>query len=727
MSFAYATEPPTKGKVVLKTSLGDVEIEFWAKEAPKAVRNFIQLCMEGYYDNTIFHRVVKGFIVQGGDPTGTGLGGESAYGKPFADEFHSRLRFMRRGLLAMANVGKNTNTSQFFFTLDATEELNKKNTIFGKVVGDTVFNVLAMGELETDNYDRPLSPPKIISVEILANPFDDIVPRTTPEERAEKAAREIEERERESKAKVKKGKKNLSLLSFGDEPEDETPSFRIKSSHDVLRDERLSKAAITIDESKPRKKAEAKQEKDTAEYKAEEERKAKRKAEELENPSAAKKATVESQIEKLQQEIRKMDASKRAAAAERDKPSASLVDQFRQQYVGKAIIGRRAKKTEDTLIEELSAFKTKIFRSEPAEEEIAPAYVCDLHGIEECKSCKDTFGEEKPVNDSGWLAHKLKFVKDSANVYEPSVDDYVYFGFDEAIKDFKKYRDDLLRLAMGATSEESPSPHQTRNKTEKITGKARKKERETPTPPMDDPNTIHVDSHPVDTGFSAQPGRSFAEVELQEKGEKIVTCPICNSSVRYKDLDRHIGQNCKTAIVEAKPAFGSLQSSSSNSLDSGKIDTRRAAVHYDGMKETQLRKLLKDEKLRTDGDKAMMKRRHREWMVRLQANGDSYEPRSLDELRTEMLEWEEATAKSQILAAHPFHNGSHEEDPTTSKALNNHAVKYKRTFDDMVEELRERKKKKLSKPLEAQEGNIQNEPPAASGGNEHISSPQLLH
>lgn len=93
--------------------------------------------MEGYYNDTIFHRIVANFIVQGGDPEGTGLGGESIYegGEPFVDEFHSRLRFVRRGLVAMANSGvPNDNRSQFFITLDATMELQNKHTIFGKVI-----------------------------------------------------------------------------------------------------------------------------------------------------------------------------------------------------------------------------------------------------------------------------------------------------------------------------------------------------------------------------------------------------------------------------------------------------------------------------------------------------------------------------------------------------------------------------------------------------------------
>jgi len=92
MSQMYIMEPPTNGKIVLRTSAGDIDIELWPKEAPLATRNFVQLCMENYYDATIFHRLVPGFIVQGGDPTGTGMGGESIFGKPFKDEFHSRVR-----------------------------------------------------------------------------------------------------------------------------------------------------------------------------------------------------------------------------------------------------------------------------------------------------------------------------------------------------------------------------------------------------------------------------------------------------------------------------------------------------------------------------------------------------------------------------------------------------------------------------------------------------------
>lgn len=146
MSSVYATEPPTEGKIILHTSLGPLDVELWTKQAPLATKNFIQLCLEGYYDNTIFHRVEKNFLIQGGDPTGyldffffhltlkgTGEGGESVYGAPFKDEYHSRLRFTHRGLVACASHGRNNNGSQFFITLDQTPELQNKHTIFGKV------------------------------------------------------------------------------------------------------------------------------------------------------------------------------------------------------------------------------------------------------------------------------------------------------------------------------------------------------------------------------------------------------------------------------------------------------------------------------------------------------------------------------------------------------------------------------------------------------------------
>ncbi|KAJ2383667.1 Peptidyl-prolyl isomerase cwc27, partial [Coemansia sp. RSA 2611] len=234
MSNIYVSEPPTSGKVTLETTAGEIEVELWSKQSPKACRNFIQLCLEGLYDGTIFHRVVPGWIVQGGDPTGTGEG-ESIYGAPFADEFHSRLRFSRRGLLGMASTGPNGNGSQFFITLAPTPELQKKNTIFGTVVGDSLFNALKLAEGEVDQAtERPVYPRSIIRASVLDNPFADITPRVATGPTTEPPAQGEPD-----KKKRPKTVKNRKLLSFGDDDDDDDIAHRggsaMRSSHDLLK------------------------------------------------------------------------------------------------------------------------------------------------------------------------------------------------------------------------------------------------------------------------------------------------------------------------------------------------------------------------------------------------------------------------------------------------------------------------------------------------------------
>lgn len=149
-------------------------MELWAREAPLACRNFLQHCLDDYYKDTIFHRLIPGFMIQGGDPTGTGSGGESIYGFPFKDEFHQRLRFSRRGIVAMANAGKDSNGSQFFITFGDCDHLYKKHTIFGKITSDTIYNLMALQDLPTDSEERPLDPPVIRGTKIILNPFEDM-------------------------------------------------------------------------------------------------------------------------------------------------------------------------------------------------------------------------------------------------------------------------------------------------------------------------------------------------------------------------------------------------------------------------------------------------------------------------------------------------------------------------------------------------------------------------
>ncbi|KAL7269571.1 Peptidyl-prolyl isomerase cwc27 [Rhizina undulata] len=218
MASQYILEPQTNAKVILHTSLGPLDLELWTTQTPLTSRNFLQLCLDGYYNDTIFHRLVPGFILQGGDPTGTGHGGEAIYqGGLFADEFHSRLRFNRRGLVGMANSGrKDDNGSQFFLTLGDTKELTGKNTLFGKVVGDTIFNLVRMGEGEIEEgTERPVYPIKIASTEVVINPFEDMKPRENKRKLA--AAQRDAEKAKKKSVKKKPGKQ---LLSFGDdEPE----------------------------------------------------------------------------------------------------------------------------------------------------------------------------------------------------------------------------------------------------------------------------------------------------------------------------------------------------------------------------------------------------------------------------------------------------------------------------------------------------------------------------
>jgi len=177
-------------QVVIHTSKGDIEIEFYGKDAPKTVENFQLLTKEGYYNGLTFHRVIKGFMIQGGDPTGDGTGGESAWGEPFKDEINpsslgltqdaiSKLvekgynfdyglnsHKMLKGSIAMANSGPDTNGSQFFIVTEKDQpHLDGQHTVFGHVTkGLDVAK--AISEVEVDENDKPVEPVYITSVEL---------------------------------------------------------------------------------------------------------------------------------------------------------------------------------------------------------------------------------------------------------------------------------------------------------------------------------------------------------------------------------------------------------------------------------------------------------------------------------------------------------------------------------------------------------------------------------
>ena len=148
---------------VIETNLGTMEIELFNDKAPRTVSNFVDLIEKGFYDGVIFHRIISGFMIQGGDPTGTGRGGP---GYTIDDEFHPDLKHDSKGILSMANAGPNTGGSQFFITLAPTPHLDNRHAVFGKLIsGEEILDKI--GAVETGPNDKPINEVKMIKVTII--------------------------------------------------------------------------------------------------------------------------------------------------------------------------------------------------------------------------------------------------------------------------------------------------------------------------------------------------------------------------------------------------------------------------------------------------------------------------------------------------------------------------------------------------------------------------------
>ncbi|KAH7419303.1 peptidyl-prolyl cis-trans isomerase-like protein-like 2 [Cadophora sp. MPI-SDFR-AT-0126] len=180
-----------KGYARIETSKGSLNIELQTETAPRAVWNFVQLAKKGYYNGVKFHRNIRNFMIQGGDPTGTGKGGTSIWGKNFQDEFDGPLTHDSRGVMSMANKGKNTNSSQFFITYKAAKHLDRKHTIFGRVVGG--MDVLQKLEnVPCDDGNRPLEDIVMDNVVVFVDPFEEFQKQKREKDEAEKEKEEIE-------------------------------------------------------------------------------------------------------------------------------------------------------------------------------------------------------------------------------------------------------------------------------------------------------------------------------------------------------------------------------------------------------------------------------------------------------------------------------------------------------------------------------------------------------
>ncbi|KAF5003404.1 hypothetical protein FDECE_10033 [Fusarium decemcellulare] len=474
MSAIYNLEPQPTASAIIHTTRGELSVELFAKQTPLTCRNFLQLALDGYYDNTIFHRLVPGFILQGGDPTGTGNGGESIYdggafsgeldpwpmeerqgknagptGINFKDEFHSRLKFSRRGLLGSANESRpNTNGSQFFFTLDKAEELNGKNTLFGRIAGDTIYNLAKMGEAEVDETtERPVYPVKIERIEILVNPFDDMKKRS-------RVAAQAPSKTTTAKDKKKKRKGGKQLLSFGDEEGDEDMPVLKKAKFDT----RIVMEAQDDDEPPKAKPAKQKAKKEevpkrkppVAEEEEEEERANPESPKESErrpspptrrdevSPSPKPEAPKKTALERANEEMAALKASmrrtihtdepvkeKRKSALESMIPETSIKGRKRRPGASNTSASEDAK-----TLRMLKAFQSRLDKAPPKKENEPAARadigedgggqvgddeaeLCDLHFIANCQSCTSWDKQEKEESDDeGWMSHSLSFAAD---------------------------------------------------------------------------------------------------------------------------------------------------------------------------------------------------------------------------------------------------------------------------------------------------------------------------
>ena len=252
MSTNYTTEPPPSATVLLHTTAGPLTLSIFATQTPLASRNFLQHVLDGTYTNNIFHRVAPGFVIQTGDPSGTGSGGTSIYedrdserydaawarelGREvgekivFGDEVHGRLHFNRRGLIGLAKMGEGDGEgygSQFFITLgDCRRELDGKCTMFGRVEGEGIYNVVKISEGElVEGTERPVFPEKITSAELLELPKGEAWQGLRKRERV---VSQVDEERPKKMAKREKKKGGKALLSFGDEEGEDGPGVVVR-------------------------------------------------------------------------------------------------------------------------------------------------------------------------------------------------------------------------------------------------------------------------------------------------------------------------------------------------------------------------------------------------------------------------------------------------------------------------------------------------------------------
>ncbi|KAJ5146555.1 uncharacterized protein N7515_001119 [Penicillium bovifimosum] len=486
MSSQYASEPNPTASATLNTTVGPIHIALFANQTPLTCKNFLQHCKDNYYAGTIFHRVAPDFVIQGGDPTGTGSGGTSIYEYPefeydpeardpnervvLRDELHSRLRFNRRGLVGMAKSEDGTYGSQFFITLANTErEMNGQCTIFGRLEGDSIYNVLKIADAERiAGTERPVYPIKVTSCE---------VGELGPLEGKLKDRKTVSTAEKDGKAAPKKKKKASkgakTLLSFGDEEGDEgmpmrpaKPKFNTNLVVDMPgeKPETSKPKPQTGGPSQPRKRLRS----PSPARSPSTERKKRPRTPEPEtqlpvpdpesprSPTPDTEPTRESKLSRTNAQIAALKASMRRDVDVGPKDTERKKSALEAMIPETSIRGRKrpppgsangssrngtgpSSAAEREALQLFNAFKAKLEGAKPeptpatsqpkphddkdnqnqaedAEDE--EAQLCDLHFIANCQSCRawdDPAAEadDSAQQDADWLSHELRFGKDT--------------------------------------------------------------------------------------------------------------------------------------------------------------------------------------------------------------------------------------------------------------------------------------------------------------------------
>ncbi|KAL4795011.1 cyclophilin-like domain-containing protein [Aspergillus venezuelensis] len=486
MSAHYATEPAPTASATLNTTFGPLHIALFAKQTPLTCRNFLQHCMDNYYAGTIFHRIVPEFIIQGGDPTGTGSGGTSIYEYPefeydpdardpnekvvLRDELHSRLRYNRRGLVGMAKSEDGTYGSQFFITLANTErELNGQCTLFGRIEGDSLYNMLKIADAErVEGTERPVYPVKITSCEV-----GDLGPFVDKVKKRQIVATGPKTEEKPAAKKKKKGKPGKVLLSFGGDEEEGEEDMPIrpakpKFNPTLVTDAGLPEKEPSTKSSQPRKRPRSPSPKPQRQPSPppKDRPKSPDHANQLplpdpESPARSPSPPRQSFLSRTNAEIENLKASMRRtthAPAAESKPKSALEAMIPET----AIRGRRrpppgttaaasstangitgfssTNSAEADALKMFNAFKAQLESSDSLptttakssskpnnakptsaanDDEDEESQLCDLHFIANCQSCKSWDNDETANaaadddNDPSWMSHQLQFGKDT--------------------------------------------------------------------------------------------------------------------------------------------------------------------------------------------------------------------------------------------------------------------------------------------------------------------------